>query len=487
MSSANLELTHAQPTPRGLALLRRPRASWGQISFAADAGMLIAAVSLAELTSPGRIPATPVPWIVAFALLLVAFLYARGMYRPPLHLRMLDGARAVVTATALAASIVVSLRVVLTDSSFVAEQSVRMWLFATVCLAAGRISLSLTERRARRTGEAGRPTLIVGAGKVGRLVATRLRERPEIGLRPVGFLDKDPLEDSSELPLPVLGSSWDLDRIVKEHGVQQVIMGFSTAPHEVLLRLVERCDKLGVEVSLVPRLFEKVTQKVQVDHVGGLPFISTRRANPNGWQFAVKYAADRLIAGVLVTLMLPLLAGTALVVYLSLGRPVLFRQPRVGLNGREFTMFKFRTMHGGPEQGGEADADWALEQSSGSAAQAARRVSVPDRSTPVGKVLRRLSIDELPQLLNVLYGHMSLVGPRPERTHYVQAFEDKVYRYADRHRVKSGITGWAQVNGLRGKTSLADRVEWDNHYIENWSLWFDFKILLLTMVAVARR
>jgi exopolysaccharide biosynthesis polyprenyl glycosylphosphotransferase len=485
MSSTNLELTHAQPTPRALALLRRPRASWGQISLAADAGMLIAAVSLAELTSSGRIPATPVPWIVAFGLLVLAFLYARGMYRSPLHLRILDGTRAVITATGLAAAIVISLRVVLADSSFVASQSVRMWLFATVCLAAGRISLSLTERRARRTGEAGRPTLIVGAGKVGRLVATRLREDPEIGLRPVGFLDKDPLDDCSELALPVLGASWDLDRVVKEYGVQQVIMTFSTAPHEVLLRLVERCDELGVEVSLVPRLFEKMTQRVEVDHVGALPFISTRRVNPKGWQFAVKYAADRLIAAVLVALMLPLLAGAALVVFLSVGRPVLFRQSRVGLDGREFTMLKFRTMRGRPEQGGEADADWALQQSSNGSG--AKDVSVPDRSTPVGDMLRRLSIDELPQLLNVVRGHMSLVGPRPERIHYVQMFQDKVYRYADRHRVKSGITGWAQVSGLRGKTSLADRIEWDNYYIENWSLWFDFKILLLTVAAVARR
>jgi exopolysaccharide biosynthesis polyprenyl glycosylphosphotransferase len=453
------------------------------MSLAIDAAMLIAAVALAELTSPGRIPAIPPPWIVAFALLVLAFLYARGMYRSPRHLRMLDGTRTVITAAGLATAIVISLRVVLADSSFVAAQSVRVWLFATVFLTAGRVSLSLSERRARRAGEAGRPTLIVGAGKVGRLVATRLREHPEIGLRPVGFLDKDPLDDCSELALPVLGASWDLDRIVKEYGVQQVIMTFSTAPHEVLLRLVERCDELGVEVSLVPRLFEKMTQRVEVDHVGALPFISTRRANPKGWQFGVKYAADRLIAAVLVALMLPLLAGTALVVYLSLGRPLLFRQSRIGLDGREFTMLKFRTLRGGPEGRGEADADWALEQLNGSAA---KKVSVPDRSTPAGKVLRRLSLDELPQLLNVVSGQMSLVGPRPERTHYVHVFEDKVYRYADRHRVKSGITGWAQVNGLRGKTSLADRIEWDNYYIENWSLWFDFKILLLTLAAVLR-
>jgi exopolysaccharide biosynthesis polyprenyl glycosylphosphotransferase len=260
-----------------------------------------------------------------------------------------------------------------------------------------------------------------------------------------------------------------------------VIMTFSTAPHGVLLRLVERCEALGVEVSLVPRLFEKMTERLRIDHLGGLPLISARRANPKGWQFAVKYAADRVIAAVLIVLLLPLLAVTALMVYLSLGRPILFRQARVGRDGREFTMLKFRTMQGGPEDGGEADAEWALTELNG---DAKTDVSVPDRSTPLGRVLRRLSIDELPQLLNVLWGHMSLVGPRPERTHYVDLFQDSVYRYADRHRVKSGMTGWAQVNGLRGKTSLADRVEWDNYYIENWSLWLDVKILIFTARSV---
>ena len=145
-------------------------------------------------------------------------------------------------------------------------------------------------------------------------------------------------------------------------------------------------------------------------------------------------------------------------------------------------MLKLRTMSGTPTDG-EADSDWARHQLGEQDGSIEHR---PDRATRVGRFLRALSIDELPQLFNVLVGEMSLVGPRPERSHYVRLFEEKVYRYGDRHRVKSGITGWSQVNGLRGKTSLSDRVEWDNHYIENWSLWLDVKILLMTVWAVRR-
>ncbi len=147
-------------------------------------------------------------------------------------------------------------------------------------------------------------------------------------------------------------------------------------------------------------------------------------------------------------------------------------------------MLKFRTMRGVPEERGEADADWALQQLNGSGQAPAEAAAGDDLRTPAGKLMRRLSIDELPQLFNVLLGHMSLVGPRPERVDYVRQFESNIYRYGDRHRVKSGITGWAQANGLRGKTSLSDRVEWDNYYIENFSLWLDVKILLMTFAAV---
>jgi exopolysaccharide biosynthesis polyprenyl glycosylphosphotransferase len=330
-----------------------------------------------------------------------------------------------------------------------------------------------------RHGESVRPTLIIGAGKVGRLAAKRLLAHPELGLEPIGFLDKDPLvaEDDS-LPVPVLGASWDLDRVAEQYRVEQVIVTFSRAPHEVLLRLVKRCEELGLQVAFVPRLFETVTSRLTVEHIGGLALLTARRANPKGIQFAIKYAADRLVAAVLLLLALPVMVPAAIGIILTLGRPIFFRQVRVGRDAKTFAMLKFRTMRPAVEPGVTPEAmDLPPDTAPGG-------VEGGDRRSRLGTLLRRTSLDELPQLINVLKGEMSLIGPRPERPEFVGLFEQNVYRYSDRHRVKSGITGWAQVHGLRGKTSLSDRVEWDNYYIENWSLWLDLKVLLLTFLAV---
>jgi exopolysaccharide biosynthesis polyprenyl glycosylphosphotransferase len=278
----------------------------------------------------------------------------------------------------------------------------------------------------------------------------------------------------------VLGASWDLDRVALQFRVEQVIITFSRAPHEVLLRLVKRSEELGVNVAFVPRLFEKFTSRLTVEHLGGLPLISARATNPKGFQFVVKYAADRLVAAAILLLALPLMIPAAIGVLLTLGRPLFYRQVRVGRDGRTFAMLKFRTMRPSAEDTVDEDAlNLPPDTAPGG-------VEGGDRRTRFGAFLRRSSIDELPQLINVLKGEMSLIGPRPERPEFVGLFEQSVYRYSDRHRVKSGITGWAQVHGLRGKTSLSDRVEWDNYYIENWSLWLDLKVLLLTVLAVIR-
>ena len=264
-----------------------------------------------------------------------------------------------------------------------------------------------------------------------------------------------------------------------------MIIAFSRAPHEELLAAARDCWRLGVSVSVVPRLFEIEGERVMTDHLGGLPLVEMRPANPQGWQFRVKYALDRVVAGLALLFLLPVLAVLALAVLVTMGRPIFYRQLRVGRDGHTFEMLKFRTLRTTAVEGAEADADWADQQLGGRSAPSTIR-SPPAWLTRLGAFLRRWSGDELPQLWNVLRGDMSLVGPRPERATYVERFEQGLYRYGDRHRVKSGLTGWAQVNGLRGKTSLPDRTEWDNHYIENWSLWLDLKIVFLTIKALGQ-
>ncbi len=461
---------------------RRSDHYWRLTRFALDFFLLGSAIVVSELAAPAaHVRSGGYLWPSLFALVAISVFISRGAYAQRLQVDFLDDMRSLVVAVGLATMSVVTLRVLLyTAPADTAAETIRLAVFTTVYLTAGRIGLDLSQIHARRSGEAV-PTLVIGAGNVGHTTAKRLLEHPELGLRPIGFLDKEPREDSSATShLPVLGASWDFEQVVREYGVGQVIITFSTAPNDVLLRMVKRCEELGVGVSLVPRLFEKVTERLTIDHIGGLPLLTSHPANPRGWQFAIKYAFDRLLALLMLIVCAPLMLAAALATWISLGRPIIFRQLRVGLDGRTFEMLKFRSMRLNWEVPDEPREAQTLPDDT-----APGGIEGDDRRTWVGTILRKASIDELPQLLNVVMGDMSLIGPRPERPEYVELFESRVYRYNDRLRVKSGITGWAQIHGLRGKTSLSDRVEWDNYYIENWSLWLDMKIALRTVLAVA--
>jgi exopolysaccharide biosynthesis polyprenyl glycosylphosphotransferase len=453
--------------------------AWQRSRLVVDAMMLLAATLAAQLGARAAgFASTPAFWLLGFAALVVAISYMRGAYAWRIRLQAIDDLWSVVATTALAGMAVLSIRVIIGDGPTVADETLRVWAFAAVYVGAGRIALDWSQIKARRHGELGKPTLIVGAGDVGRLTAKRLLDHPEFGLQPIGFLDKEPRE--GPIPLPVLGASWDLDEVVERHRIQHVIVTFSTAPSEVLLRLLRRCEERNVGVSLVPRLYERMNARLSVEHIGGLPLLSVRHVSPKGWQFAIKHALDRLLAAALTCFVLPLLALAALAVHASMGRPIFFRQRRVGRDGQVFEMLKFRTMQEPRNEESEA----AVASAFLPADTAPGGVEGLDRRTRIGALLRAISLDELPQLLNVLKGEMSLVGPRPERPEFVELFEDRVHAYGDRHRVKAGITGWAQVHGLRGKTSISDRAEWDNYYIENWSLWLDMKIMLMTFFAV---
>jgi exopolysaccharide biosynthesis polyprenyl glycosylphosphotransferase len=451
-----------------------------------DTGSLLCAAIIVQASAAVPMRA----WTLGAGALAVLCSYAAaGLYSNRAHPRITAELLKILSITALVTMAIAAFELAWGRDE-VGDTAVRLWLLAVTMTAAGRLALNGARAITQRTAPSSHgATLIVGAGRVGQLAAERLLGEPALGMRPIGFLDKDPLpRDAAARPqpgvsLPVLGASYDLEHVVREHAVENVLVAFSTAPSHVVLDIVRRCWALGVSVMVVPRLYEVEGRRTRTEHLGALPVVTLSPADPRSWQFDVKYALDRIVAGIALTLLVPLLGAVALTILMTTGRPIIFRQRRVGRDGHVFEMLKFRTMRGTPDIGGELDAEWA-SVAAGDGHAGAGAATADDRRTPFGRALRRLSIDELPQLWNVLRGDMSLVGPRPERVHYVELFEQAIYRYPDRHRVKSGLTGWAQVNGLRGETSLADRIEWDNFYIENWSAWLDLKIILKTLPAL---
>jgi exopolysaccharide biosynthesis polyprenyl glycosylphosphotransferase len=458
---------------------------WIAASIAADATMLVLAVAAALIGAKAAGVRSDSAAIWAFPPLVIALLALRGMYRSKLRVQMLDEAGHVVGATSVAAMVIIALSALTSNAGEHAELLARVWLFGMLYVAGSRFVLGLTQRRARVERLIGKPTLIVGAGRVGAQVERRLEEQPELGLRPIGYVDARP--PSQDLVpgrrAPVLGGPDDLPQVVAETGAQHVVLAFlsSRGSDATLVPLVRQCDELGLEVSLVPRLWESMNIRAALEHIGGMPLFRLHTVKPKGWQFALKHGLDRLLAAVMILVLSPLLIGVTLAVRFSSPGPIFFRQRRIGRDGRPFDLLKFRSMRIADDPGPSGSPSVLLPEDT-----APGGVEGADRRTPIGKFIRRSSIDELPQLFNVLLGEMSIVGPRPERPEFVELFERRIDRYDDRHRVKSGITGWAQVHGLRGKTSLSDRIEWDNYYIENWSLWLDVKILLMTITAVLK-
>jgi exopolysaccharide biosynthesis polyprenyl glycosylphosphotransferase len=415
----------------------------------------------------------------AFPILVLAMRHDRGSPDDRLAGSLLDTTTSALGTVSLAAMMTIALGSVIGDSHPV-TMAVRLWVFAALDLALARTLLLALRRQARRAGTLSKPTLIVGVGVVGEQLVQRLLTDRRYGLRPVGFIDADPLprpEASGPHAVPILGGPADLADAIERTAATHVILAFSGAPDYVLVEKVRECERLGVEVSLVPRLYELINPRATLDHVGGLPLLSLHSVDPRGRAFALKHVLDRSLACLFLLALAPLLVAIAIAVRVSSPGDVLFRQRRIGRDGHEFDILKFRTMRApGAKTGGYVPGNGL----------APGGLEGEDRRTSIGRLLRTTSLDELPQLINALRGDMSLVGPRPERPEYVALFARDISRYEDRHRVKSGITGWAQVNGLRGQTSIADRVEWDNFYIQNWSIRFDLRILALTLIEVLR-
>jgi len=407
---------------------------------------------------------------IALAALIVALYSASGLYRSRLTLAVLDDATHLVGRAAAAAATVVAVEVLVSGAAGQAQLLLSAGLFVVAVLLLRSLGYCVV-RSFRARGLVGHPTLILGAGRVGAQIAALLCAHPEYGLKPVGFLDRDPLLAEAERPIPVLGGDDALAETIVEFGVRDVVVAFGSLPESAMVEVIRTCDRLECEIFFVPRLFELHSTSREMDHVWGLPLVRLRRAAFRSPSWHLKRALDVALSGAALTVLAPVLGAVALAVRLEGGPRIIFRQTRVGLDNRPFEVLKFRSLR--PVDDAESQTLWNVKHD--------------DRLGPVGKFIRSTSLDELPQLWNILRGDMSLVGPRPERPHFVDTFASTLPRYVARHRVPAGLTGWAQVHGLRGDTSIEERARFDNYYIENWSLWLDLRILAMTVSSVLRR
>ncbi|MGY1690879.1 sugar transferase [Geodermatophilus sp. SYSU D01105] len=428
----------------------------------ADIGAFVVATAITQ-------PTSPVHGVVLLVYLVV--FYLAGLYRSRLNLSLLDDVPYI-----LAASVVgFALKLALISLFPGVDPPPRQVVHAVVLLAAvvvvRRIAYTVV-RRARCRGHVRHRTLVVGAGPIGVRLADTLREHRDYGLDPVGFVDSEPPSGESPLfPAPVLGRYEELGRVIREHRIRDVIVAFGGLDDDQLVDVLRTCDRLDVEVFVLPRLFELHNANRYTDEVWGIPLIRVRRAVFRSPWWKTKRLVDVLVSGVALVVLSPLMAVVALAVRREGGPGIIFRQQRVGIDGRPFDVLKFRSLK--PVDDSESQTNWNIKHD--------------DRLGPVGRFIRATSLDELPQLWNILRGDMSLVGPRPERPHFVQQFSTHIPRYTARHRVPAGLTGWAQAHGLRGDTSIEDRARFDNYYIENWSPWLDIKIVLRTVGQVLRR
>lgn len=345
---------------------------------------------------------------------------------------------------------------------------VYFWVLSIVSVSFSRAVFREALRFGRRRGYNLRYAVIVGSGEPAETVINRLRQRHDVGIHVLGVVgdDKEGLGSQTKS----LGGYADLRSVLDHHDVDHVILAL---PHEDMARLPMLLNDIGddpVTIHVVPDIIRFASLRGGVEEFEGMPFIHLRESPLYGWNRVLKRGFDLVLGGAALLLAAPLMALIALVIKLTSPGPIFYRQERMGLDGQRFRMLKFRTMPVTAEA--RSGPVWAQ----------------PDdpRRTRLGVFLRRFSLDEMPQLWNVLRGQMSLVGPRPERPVFVEEFRRKIPGYMLRHKVKAGITGWAQVNGWRGNTSLERRIEYDLHYIERWSLWFDLRILLLTLLTIFR-
>jgi Undecaprenyl-phosphate glucose phosphotransferase len=422
-------------------------------------------------------PLRPYLWLLPLiALLWPALLYFHGLYQLRRGRSRIDEFFAILFSVLLASAITLGVTLYVRQYYFYQPEVAPLWEYSrgvfalfialdVLALNAGRWALRSHLHRQWRAGHNVKRVAIAGVGELGQVVAETLLAHKELGLRVVGYLTDTPAP-ATVAGLPVLGTLEGATEALQAARVDQLYIALPLEEHAKLLGLIKSVSNECVDIKVVPDLVQYATIKAALEDLDGIPIITLNEVPLRGWSSMVKRLMDMAVGGALVVLLMPVIPIIVLLIKLRGGRgPVFYRQERMSLDGKTFQIYKFRTMVDGAEL--ETGPVFASAED--------------PRRTAVGVWLRRFNLDELPQLINVVLGDMSLVGPRPERPPFVRLFKERIPQYMLRHRVKSGITGWAQVNGWRGNTSIEKRIEYDLYYIENWSLLLDVKILILTL------
>jgi exopolysaccharide biosynthesis polyprenyl glycosylphosphotransferase len=339
------------------------------------------------------------------------------------------------------------------------------WLLTLFLVAVGRFAHSRVQRALQARGWGEDRVLIIGINDVGQTIWQKVRYTPSLGYRVVGFMNSESNGEhnnhTAAVDALILGTIEDIPGVIEGQAVNEVIIALPEAPRDQITTIISLCERGRVGIKVYPDVFQIMASQVSIGDLSGLPLLTVRDIALRGWRLTLKRAMDIVVSAVALVVLSPFLLLVALLVKLDSPGPVFYPQERMGLDAKPFWCLKFRSMRQDAEA--ETGPVWARKDD--------------PRRTRLGAILRRLSIDELPQFINVLVGDMSLIGPRPERPVFVEQFKRSIPRYMDRHREKAG---WAQVNGLRGDTSIAERTKYDLWYIENWSLWLDIKILIRT-------
>ena len=443
------------------------------LQVALDVVLTAAAFALAYWINLSRDPSVGgfgpyLPQLIVFVGTVIAAIFASRLYTRRRGQPRLEELWTLVKAITFGTLIAVALISFAFKNSFDYRRPmvVLAWVLCIVLLTLGRFLHIQIQRALLRRGIGSSDVLLVGTGEVGRMVLQKMLHSPQLGYHPVGLVA---VEDGTQrvLGIPVLGKLADLPHVIEEHKVQEVIICLPEASHDELVQITAQCERERVGIRIYPDVFQIMASEVSISDLAGMPLLTMRDVALRGWYLALKRGVD--VVGSLAALIVlsPLMILMAVLIKLESPGPVFYVQERMGLDAKPFQMLKFRSMRADAERQGPG---WTTADD--------------PRRTRIGALLRKLSVDELPQFINVLLGDMSLVGPRPERPVYVEQFRQSIPRYMDRHREKAGLTGWAQVNGLRGDTSITDRTKYDLWYIENWSLSLDFKIMLRTALRV---